>query len=154
MVALYYDDNNNEIKKFCTKNGAGIIIASAVGIKIVVITGRECKATIRRLTELGITDIYQNVKDKTAFLKQWIIDNSLDKNGIAYIGDDINAIGEMKLCGYIGCHADAAIEIKELSSYVSPIAGGHGAVRDVVEHYLRELGTWGELVDHVYGVGI
>lgn len=87
-------------------------MASAAGITIVVITGRECEATTRRLTELGVTDIYQNVKDKVAFLKQWIADNNLDKNEIAYIGDDINDLGAMKLCGYIGCPSDAAIEVK------------------------------------------
>ena len=151
---VYYDDNNNEIKKFCTKDGTGIIVARTAGIKIIVITGRECKATTRRLTELGVTDIYQNVKDKVAFLKQWIADNNLDINEIAYIGDDVNDLGAMKLCGYVGCPSDAATEIKELSNYVSSIAGGHGAVRDVIEHYLREQGTWEELVDKAYGAGI
>ena len=96
------------MKKFCTKDGTGIIIARAAGFKILVITGRECKATTRRLTELGITDIYQNVKDKVSFLKQWIADNNIDKNEIAYIGDDINDLRAMKLCGYIGSPSDSA----------------------------------------------
>ena len=150
---IYYDDNNNELKKFCTKDGTGIIMARTAGLKILVITGRECKATTRRLTELGVTDIYQNVKGKVAFLKQWIADNNVDKSEIAYIGDDINDLGAMKLCGYIGCPADSAVEIKELATYVSPILGGHGAVRDVIEHYLREQGTWSELLNKAYGAG-
>ncbi|WP_242826714.1 KdsC family phosphatase [Butyrivibrio sp. NC2007] len=141
------------MKKFCTKDGTGIIIARAAGLKILAITGRECKATTRRLTELGITDIYQNVKDKVSFLKQWIADNNIDKNEIAYIGDDINGLGAMKLCGYIGCPSDSAAEVKELATYVSPIPGGHGATRDVIEHYLREQGTWSAFVDKAYGTG-
>jgi len=150
---IYYDDNNNELKKFCTKDGTGKIIARAAGLKILVITGHECKATTRRLTELGVTDIYQNVKDKVSFLKQWIADNNVDKSEIAYIGDDINDLGAMKLCGYIGCPLDSAVEIKDLATYVSSIPGGRGAARDVIEHYFREQGTWLDLVDKAYGAG-
>lgn len=93
---------------------------------------------MRRLTELGVTEVYQNVKDKVSFLQQWIRNNNIDKSETAYIGDDINDIGAMKLCGYVGCPSDGAVEVKELAAYVSVIPGGHGAARDVIKHHLSE----------------
>ena len=82
-----------------------------------------------------------------------MVDNGIDKNEIAFIGDDINDLGAMKLCGFIGCPSDAAVDVKELATYVSPISGGHGAARDVIEHYLREQGTWVDVVDKTFGAG-
>ena len=49
---VIYDENGNELKRFSTKDGQGFNIAHAAGMKIIVMTGRECKATIRRMQEL------------------------------------------------------------------------------------------------------
>ena len=58
-----YDENGNELKKFCTKDAAGFFAAHSVGIKIMVLTGRECAATTRRMTEMKVEYLYQNVKN-------------------------------------------------------------------------------------------
>lgn len=151
---LYYDDNGNETKKFCTKDGTGIIVAKAANIKIIVLTGRECAATTRRMHELGVNLIFQNVKDKVGFLKKWMEENDLDKYDMGYIGDDINDLAPMKLCSYIGCPADSCEEVKKIADYVSVIEGGHGAVRDIIEHYLREKKLWSSIINQVYETGI
>lgn len=151
---VYYDNYNNEIKKFCTKDGAGIICAHVVGITVIVLTGRECNATTKRLGELGVTCLYQNVKDKMAWLKNWMSDHCVGKDDIGYIGDDVNDIGPMKICGFVGCPGDACVEVKEIANYVSTIKGGHGAARDIIEYYLREQGVWSEAVNKAYGGGV
>lgn len=46
---IYYDDNGDELKKFCTKDAVGYFTAHRVGIKIIVLTGRECPATTKDL---------------------------------------------------------------------------------------------------------
>ena len=33
-------------------------------------------------------------------------------------------------------------EVKEISDYISPIYGGKGAVRDVIEQVMKVQGTW------------
>lgn len=151
---VYYDNNGNEMKKFCTKDGTGVICARTVGISILVLTGRECAATERRMTELHVDQIFQNVKDKETFLKTWMKETGVDKSDMGYIGDDINDLASMKLCSYVGCPGDACTEVKEIADYVSGIEGGHGAVRDIIEHYLREQGLWEIVVNKAYGAGI
>ena len=151
---IYYDNTGNELKKFCTRDGTGILCARAAGITVIVLTGRECAATVRRLTELGVTELYQGVKDKAAWLRNRLRETGADRSGVAYIGDDINDLAPMKCCGYVGCPADAAAEVKALADYVSPVAGGHGAARDVIEHILREEGIWESTVNSAYGAGI
>lgn len=147
---IYYDDNNNEIKKFCTKDGTGIICAHVAGIELIVLTGRECNATMRRMSELHIDRIEQGVKDKVAWIRSWIDENKIDISQIGYIGDDVNDLGSMRLCGWIGCPSDAAVEVRCIADYVSVATGGHGAVRECIEKILRDEGLWEEVLEKAY----
>lgn len=151
---LYYDENGNETKKFCTKDAAGFFAAHQVGMKIMVLTGRECKATTRRMSEMKVEYLCQNVKEKVSYLKNFMGENGIKKEEIGYIGDDLNDLQPMKLCGYVGCPEDACLEVKKIADYISPVKGGYGAVRDVIEHLLRENNLWNEAVSKVYGIGV
>ena len=134
---IYYDENGNELKKFSTKDAAGFFFANFVGIKIIVLTGRECAATTKRMEELKVERFFQNVKNKAEFLHNYMNMEGIKKEQLGYIGDDLNDLKAMSLAGFVGCPADSCNEVKELADYVSPIKGGHGAVRDIVEHLLR-----------------
>lgn len=73
---------------------------------------------------------------------------------VGYIGDDLNDYTPMSLCGFKGCPADSCSEIKEIADYVSSVPGGHGAVRDVIEHILKERGEWDKCICEIYNAGI
>lgn len=151
---IYYDENGNELKKFCTRDAAGFFTAHSVGIKIMVLTGRECAATSKRMSEMRVDYLCQNVKDKYEFLEKFIFENQYKVNEIAYIGDDLNDLYPMSLCGYKGCPADAYAEIKEVSDYISSRNGGQGAVRDFIQHILQERGQWEMAYHLVYNIPI
>lgn len=151
---IYYDENGNELKKFCTKDAAGFFAAQKSGIKTVVLTGRECKATERRMAELKVNYLYQNIKDKKTFLEKFMADKHIGKDELGYIGDDLNDLPSMKLAGFVACPADSCIEVKDVSDYISTVNGGHGAVRDIVEYLLKDSGEWERIVADIYGVGI
>ena len=87
-----------------------------------VITGRESKATERRMSELKVDHIFQNVKDKVQFLRSFMQQNNITAADCGYIGDDLNDLSPMKLCSFIGCPADAATEVKEIANYVKQMA--------------------------------
>ena len=151
---IYYDEHGNEQKKFCTKDAAGFFAAKVVGIKTIILTGRECAATTRRMQELKADYICQNVKDKVSFLREFMNDHHVAKEQLAYIGDDLNDLAPMQLAGFVACPADSCAEIIQIADYVSPINGGHGAVRDVIEQMLRDSDEWDNAVSNVYGIGI
>ena len=58
------------------------------------------------------------------------------------MGDDIPDIPVLKRVGVSCCPQDAASDIKNIVDYQSPIFGGKGCVRDVVEQTLRVQGNW------------
>lgn len=153
-AGIYYDEHGNELKKFCTKDAAGFFVARKAGIQIVVLTGRECEATRRRMSEMKVDFLYQNIKNKKKFLEEFMEHHKIKKNEIGYIGDDLNDYDPMSLVGFVACPADSCSEIIQIADYVSKKNGGYGAVRDVIEHILRTSGEWQDLITEVYEVGI
>ena len=151
---VYYDDNGNELKRFSTRDGAGFFAAKAAGIKILVLTGRECPATTRRMSEMKVDYLVQDCRDKVAYIEKFMAENSIAQEEIGYIGDDINDVGSMRLCGFVGCPKDSCKEVLRIADYVSPIEGGKGAMRDVVEHILTQRGQWEEAIRNTFGFGI
>lgn len=153
-AGIYYDEHGNELKKFSTKDAAGFFAAHKVGIKIIVLTGRECMATTKRMKELKVNYLFQNVKDKVAFLKKFLDENKISKEEIGYIGDDVNDYAAMQLTGFVGCPADSSWEILNTADYVSKTNGGYGAVRDIIEYLLRRSNEWENVIMDIYGSGI
>lgn len=151
---IYYDESDNELKKFSTKDAAGIFAVRSFGMKVMVLTGRECKATYRRLTELGVDLVVQNCTDKEEFIQRYASEHELALCNVGYIGDDLNDYRPMSVCGYKACPADACAEIKMIADYISPLKGGHGAVRDILEDFLKKRGRWKDALMNVYKIGI
>ena len=145
---VYYDNCGNELKRFSTRDGEAIKLARSLGIKIIVITGRSCCATKRRMEELNVDFFAQAVLDKYACLAEYVRKNNIKKEELGYIGDDINDLKAMDLAGFIGCPSDSCREVIAKADYVSTVRGGQGAVRDVIEQHLRMTGQWEKALAH------
>jgi len=153
-AGIYYDENGNELKKFCTKDGAGFFAARQAGIKIMVLTGRECAATTRRMKEMKVDYLVQNIKDKLSYLEEFMGREKIAYEEIGYLGDDLNDLAGMMRAGFAGCPADACDEVKMACDYVSSIQAGHGAVRDIIAWLLKQRGQWENVISEIYGVGV
>ena len=46
------------------------------------------------------------------------------------------------MAGVSSCPADAVTEIKAMAKYISPVNGGFGCVRDVIEKVLKVKDKW------------
>lgn len=151
-AGIYYDDNGNELKKFCTKDAAGFFAAHQVGMQIIVLTGRECMAVTRRMQDMSVEYICQNVKDKKTFLTKFMEEHCILKEELGYIGDDLNDLPAMSLAAFVGCPADSCEEIIDIADYVSDKKGGYGAIRDIICHVLTQTGQWKNAIKEVYGL--
>jgi 3-deoxy-D-manno-octulosonate 8-phosphate phosphatase (KDO 8-P phosphatase) len=153
-AGIYYDDNGNELKKFCTKDAAGFFAAKVCGIKILVLTGRKCNATSKRMKELNVDFLEQNIVNKVEYLTDFMKQNNVKKEELAYIGDDLNDYQGMQLAGFVGCPQDSADEIIAIADYVSTYKGGYGAVRGVMHYILSNRGQWNQAIKQCYKIGI
>lgn len=148
---LYLDSTGGETKKFSVKDGAGLALARAAGIKVMILTGRESEPVRRRAEELHLDWCVQNCKDKAAYLAAFMKEEGYARQQVAYAGDDWNDLAAMELAGFVACPADAEEMVRRRADYVSPRKGGEGAVRDAVVHILRHQGRFEALVEQVYG---
>ena len=132
------------VRRMNIKDGYALQLAVKKGYHVAVISGGDSPEVKDRLQKLGITDVYMKVQDKLSVLQEYLLLNGLDAANTAYMGDDMPDYDVMKEVGLPTCPADAAVEIKTLSAYVSPLNGGAGCVRDVIEKIMRVRGDWSE----------
>lgn len=139
---VYVFDNGEQVRRMSIKDGFALQLAVKKGYRILVISGGNSPAVMTRLKKLGITDIFMNVIDKCEMLKQYIADHKLDKQEVLFMGDDMPDYVAMLEAGLPCAPADAASEIRKISSYISSKEGGKGCVREVIEKVLKLNGHW------------
>jgi 3-deoxy-D-manno-octulosonate 8-phosphate phosphatase (KDO 8-P phosphatase) len=139
---LLIDHDGQWLRRMDIKDGYALQLAIKSGYKVLVISGSESKPVAERLNKLGITDVFMKVNDKRSFLKNYIEKNNCQPGEILFMGDDVPDYGCMQIADFACCPADAAIEIKQISSYISSFKGGCGCVRDVIEKVLKLNNNW------------
>lgn len=148
---VYLDSQGNEIKKFSIKDGAGLLLARQGGIQAVILTGRESLCVSVRAQELQIPYVFQNVKKKKEFLREFFREHQIRREQAAYIGDDLNDLGAMSLTAVTACPRDAVREVKNACTCILKSRGGEGAVREFVELLLEKKGILEECKEALWG---
>ncbi len=133
------------IKSFDVKDGTGIFFANLAGIKTAIITGKASKAVQQRAEELNIDDYYEGIFNKTVPFYELLEKYELNKDEVAYIGDDIGDAEVMGMVGFSAAVGDAHPLIKRISHYISKRYGGRGAVREVIDFILDAQEKWPEI---------
>ena len=124
------------------KDGYAIQLARKLGYPIAIITGANVETINVRYKSLGVEDIYIGAKIKIDIFTQWLKDRGLEPEKVMYMGDDIPDYECLNLAGLSCCPRDAAVDISSIVKYISPIDGGYGCARDVIEQVLRAQGQW------------
>lgn len=112
------------------------------GGKIAIITSGGRHGVLKKLEQFGVKLIYHDVKMKEEVLQEFALEHKINLEHTLYMGDDIPDYKAMSLCGVGCCPANAVHEIKTLADYISPLKGGKGCVREVIEKTLRIQDKW------------
>lgn len=132
---VYMGPTGEAMKSFDIKDGYGIAnLLPAIGVIPIIITGRESDILLKRCQELKISEAYQGIMDKTVKLQVVMDKFGVSAEQVAYMGDDLNDLPSMCLCGLTAAPADAVDEVKNSVDFVSTKNGGAGAVREFVEY--------------------
>lgn len=134
--------NGEPMRTVNIKDGYAIQHAVKCGLHMAIITGATTPAVRIRYQALGVEDITLGASVKMHTYQQLKEKYQLDDKQIAYVGDDIPDYEVLATCGLPCCPADAAPEIKEICTYVSPMDGGQGCVRDIIEQILKTQHKW------------
>lgn len=135
-------ENGLQARKMHIKDGLALQMALRNGYRVVIISGSYSEPVIKRLYYLGLTEVFCAIKNKKEFLDDYLQKHNTDWSNVLFMGDDLPDIATLKSAGMGCCPADAVVEVKNASDYISPINGGYGCVRDVIEKVLKLNNTW------------
>jgi len=144
--SIMLDNHGNEIKRFNAPDGLGIKIWIELGYYVAIITGRSGMAVTHRAAELGIKYVYQGVKDKGKTLQELLNELGLKPEEAAVLADDLPDLPMMRVAGYAMAVGDGVSEVRSAAAFVTVRPGGHGAVRESIEHLLKAKGRWDEAI--------
>lgn len=131
-----------EMKVFNAHDGAGIKLASIMGIRTGLITGRDSSATTRRAREGSMEFVVQGQPKKLEAYKAILVRAGVTDEEVAYVGDDLPDLPLLQRAGLAVAVGDAVYEVKRAAHYTTVANGGEGAIREVVELILKSQGKW------------
>ncbi|MCL4157533.1 UNVERIFIED_CONTAM: hypothetical protein GTU68_057198 [Idotea baltica] len=146
--SLFFDNEGSEYKAFNSKDGQGIRLLLDNGINVAIITGRQSQIVKHRANNLKIPPeyIYQGYRDKVPAFYELLEKTKLDKENIAFIGDDVIDLPIMSQVGLSIAVADANWFVKENSDLICKTNGGRGAGREACEFILDSQGKLDDIL--------
>ena len=143
--------DGDEQKSFHTRDGHGLVLLHRAGLQSGVISGRTSSALERRARDLGIGHLRQGTHDKIVEFREVLAAAGVSEDETAFVGDDVTDIPLMRRCALAVAVADATDDTRAHAHYVTRLAGGFGAVREVCELILKAQGRWDELMRRYAG---
>lgn len=136
---IYMSANGELMKAFNIKDGYALARLPQYGVIPVIITGRKSEIVVQRCKELKITEVYQGIENKAFKLREVCRIHNVELKQCAYIGDDLNDIDCMRLCGHTAAPADAILGVRAKVDYVCSRKGGDGAVREYCDYLVENI---------------
>jgi len=130
---IYMGNSGEELKAFNVRDGYGIRCLLTSSVEVAIITGRSARLLEDRCKTLGIQHLYQGQSDKLLAFGELLDKLSLRPEQVAYIGDDLIDWPVMAKVGLSVAVADAHPVLLPRANYVTRIAGGRGAVREICD---------------------
>ena len=133
---MYYDQEGNELKHFCTYDGGGVYYAHKFGIKVGIITGENTRIVENRAKKVKIDFLFQGVSNKMDIINKLCTEGGYCIEEIAYIGDDVPDVEVLKSGVFSACPANAFGYVQDVCDLVLHKKGGEGAFREFVEYII------------------
>jgi len=136
-AGMYYTENGDEFKKFCTYDGMGFQLLQKTGVKVGILTTEDRNLNRRRAKKLGLDFDFHGAKDKLQIVKDLCDKENITLDEVAYIGDDVNCFSLLSHVGIAACPNNAVDKIKAIPNIMQlKRNGGDGVVREFVELFL------------------
>ena len=137
-AGMYYTEEGDEFKKFCTYDGMGFQLLQKTGVKVGILTTEDRELNRRRAKKLGLDFDFHGAKDKLQIVKDLCLKENITLDEVAYIGDDVNCFSLLSHVGIAACPNNAVVKIKAIPNIIQLNKnGGDGVVREFVELILK-----------------
>lgn len=132
-AAMFYGETGEELKRFHTRDGAGIARFRASGGKVALLTGERSNAARLRGEKLRVDDIVLGSRDKAADIQAIQKRLGVSPEHTVAMGDDVLDLPMAPHAAAFVAPADAHPDVLAAADLVTTARGGHGAVRELVD---------------------
>jgi 3-deoxy-D-manno-octulosonate 8-phosphate phosphatase (KDO 8-P phosphatase) len=129
---VWTDDAGNEWVRSWRGDGLGLEKLRKAGIPAWVLSTEIHPVVGRRCQKLGIP-YRQGLTDKQAALEALASEVGVSLGDVAYVGNDVNDAGCLRVVGVPIVVQDAHPDVLPLARYRTGAAGGFGAVREICD---------------------
>jgi len=134
---MYYTENGDEFKRFCTYDGMGFQLLQEKGIKVGILTTEDRELNRRRAKKLGLDFDFHGLKNKLQLVKDLCKKENISLDEVSYIGDDVNCFDLLSNVGIAACPSNAVSKVKAIPNIIHlKKKGGDGVVRELAEEIL------------------
>ena len=128
-----YTKDGEFSKTFSFVDGMGLEVLRDNDIEPIIMTSENSDLVRRRMEKLQVKRCYLGVKDKFALLNHILPELGVERNQIAYLGDDINDLSNILSVSWGVCPVNATKEVLNNADLKLSANGGNGAIRELVE---------------------
>ena len=135
--SVYYGPNHEKIKKFNMQDGMALRLLRENNILTGIISSDNSEATRYRAEDLKFDFICINIKDKLTKFEEILEANNIQKDEVAYMGDDIQDLCILSQVKASVAPNNAVDEVKKAVSHITQKSGGNGAFREYAEYIIK-----------------
>ena len=136
---VYVDQNGKEMVRVNRADGLGVTQIKKLGILQLIISTEKNSVVSARAKKLVIPCL-RGIDNKTDALKNYCLENNIELQQVAFVGNDINDKKAMDTVGITLCPADAHDSIKAISDHVLKTKGGDGVIRELLDLIIKQTG--------------
>jgi 3-deoxy-D-manno-octulosonate 8-phosphate phosphatase (KDO 8-P phosphatase) len=136
---LIWSTAGDESKRFSFADIMGISLLRRLDFKMALISGEPSPLVDRYAEKMHIPFVVKGTRDKATALRDFTVKFDIPLEQTCFFGDDVNDIAAMEIAGLCACPCNSAAEVLAYVTehgYVSPLPGGHGAVRSFTDAIL------------------
>jgi 3-deoxy-D-manno-octulosonate 8-phosphate phosphatase (KDO 8-P phosphatase) len=134
---VWLDEAGHETKRVSFADIMGVSLGRRAGLLFAFVSGEGGPSLDRIAAKFGVTEVYRECKDKAGAVRDFATRHDLELAEICFIGDDVNDVPALEICGLGVAPANAQAAACAAASIVTTRPGGSGAVREVIEDLLR-----------------
>lgn len=137
---VWLDGDGGEHKQVSFADIMGVSLGRRAGLLFALVSGESGPTLDRIAAKFGVEEVYGGCKDKERAVQDFAARHGLDLSEVCFVGDDVNDVPALKICGLAVAPAGAHPAARATASMVTEHGGGAGAVREVIDALLAEGG--------------
>ncbi len=137
---VYLAQDGTESVQVSREDGMGFALARQAGVKLLILSTEVNPVVAARAAKLKVP-VMHGQSDKAQALKEWMAAEGLDPNRVAYVGNDVNDLGCLRMVGWPIAVANAHPDVDALARLKLTRHGGSGAVRELCELVVAAAAT-------------